>query len=120
MKYKLEERIDIGRQVFTQELSRAEAMAKYHIGATSIDKYIGLYKDQAGIPRKVRIPASKRGPVRTQETLDIDKYQDMTKDELIRELILAKANELRAKKGYVVKGVGANKEFISLKDKNTK
>ena len=38
----------------------------------------------------------------------------------INELIKAKANELRAKKGYEVKGAGANKEFISLNNKNTK
>jgi transposase len=39
---------------------------------------------------------------------------------LINELILAKANELRAKKGYEVKGDGANKEFISINNKNMK
>ena len=31
-----------------------------------------------------------------------------------------KANELRAKKGYEVKGVGADKEFIPLNNKNSK
>ena len=40
--------------------------------------------------------------------------------ELIEELIKAKINEARAKKGYEVKGVGQNKEFISLNNKNSK
>ena len=39
---------------------------------------------------------------------------------LINELIKAKANELRAKKGYEVKGDGANREYISLNNKNSK
>ena len=51
---------------------------------------------------------------------DIETYKAMTKEELINELILAKANELRAKKGYIVKGVGADKEYIPLNNKNTK
>ena len=52
--------------------------------------------------------------------LDIEAYQAMSKDELINELIKAKVNEARAKKGYEVKGVGADKEFISLNSKNSK
>jgi transposase len=44
----------------------------------------------------------------------------MSKEELIDALILAKANELRAKKGYEVRGDGANKEFIFLNNENSK
>ena len=44
----------------------------------------------------------------------------MSKEELINELIIAKANELRAKKGYEVKGAGSNKEYSILNNKNTK
>ena len=51
---------------------------------------------------------------------EIEIYNAMSKEELINELILAKANELRAKKGYIVKGVGADKEYIPLNNKNTK
>ena len=50
----------------------------------------------------------------------MESYMSMSKEELINELIKAKANELRAKKGYEVKGVGANKEFIPLNNKNSK
>ena len=52
--------------------------------------------------------------------MDIEAYMAMSKEELINELILSKANELRAKKGYEVKGVGANKEFVPLNNKNLK
>ena len=44
----------------------------------------------------------------------------MSKEELINELIKAKANELRAKKGYEVKGDGADKEFVPINNRNTK
>ena len=53
-------------------------------------------------------------------TNEMEEYMAMSKEELIQELIMAKANELRAKKGYEVKGVGANKEFVPLNNKNSK
>ena len=56
-------------------------------------------------------------------TLEIANTRSVTpqvKEEVINELIKANANELRAKKGYEVKGAGANKEFVSLNNKNTK
>lgn len=40
-------------------------------------------------------------------------YESMTREELIQELVLAKINEARAKKGYEVKGVGAEKEYTA-------
>ena len=47
-------------------------------------------------------------------------YENMTREELIQELVLAKINEARAKKGYEVKGVGVEKEYIVYDSKNTK
>jgi transposase len=44
----------------------------------------------------------------------------MSKDELIDELIRTKAEVLRAKKGYAVKGDGASKAFITLRSENSK
>jgi transposase len=44
----------------------------------------------------------------------------MSREELIRELVLSKINEERAKKGYEVKGVGAEKKYIMYVSKNIK
>lgn len=44
----------------------------------------------------------------------------MTKDQLIDEVIKARVGEERAKKGYIVKGGGQEKEFITLEDVNLK
>ena len=50
----------------------------------------------------------------------MDKYEAMTKDELISELVMARINEARLKKGYEVKGVGQSKEFLPIDSENTK
>ena len=122
MKYTIEERIDIGRQVYTRELTSPEAQIKYGIGHATIDKYVKLYKQTNGISVKAQPPSSSptKNLITHSPIPDIEAYQAMSKEELIDELIRAKANELRAKKGYEVKGVGANKEFISLNSRNTK
>ena len=44
----------------------------------------------------------------------------MTKEELIKELVKSKVNELRLKKGYTVEGAGAEKVFVPLNNKNIK
>ena len=75
------------------------------------------YKRANGIPVESIIRKENK-PVGA--STDIETYMSMSKEELINELILAKANELRAKKGYEVKGTGANKEFIPLNSKNSK
>ena len=50
----------------------------------------------------------------------LEEYESMTKEELIKELVRARIREERLKKGYEVKGVGAEKVFIPLSSKNTK
>jgi len=122
MKYTKEERIDIGRQVYTHELTHKEAERKYGIARSGIDRYIQDYKIANGIPTGSRSRGSD-SPVlvnKTSQPFDIEAYKAMSKDELINELIQAKVNEARAKKGYEVKGDGANKEYISLNNRNSK
>lgn len=45
---------------------------------------------------------------------------NMSKEELLKELMKVKVREARLKKGYIVKGVGAHKEFVLLNNKNIK
>ncbi len=51
---------------------------------------------------------------------EISRLSSLSKEELIDEVIKAKVGEARAKKGYEVKGGGANKEYVILNNKNTK
>ncbi len=131
MKYSKEQRIDIGRQVYTHELSRMEASQKYEVSDSSLDVYVSLYKLASGIQTQntrvaIRNKTDKtdrnepKPREDTSETWDIETYRAMSKEELINELIRAKVNEARAKKGYEVRGDGINKEFISLSRKNSK
>ena len=49
MKYTEEERLDIGRRVYTHELTEAEACAEYDLGTTSVERYVQKYKVSQGI-----------------------------------------------------------------------
>ncbi len=122
MKYTEEERIDIGRQVFTHELTHKEAEQKYGVVRSCIDRYIQEYKIANGIPTGSRSdrPLSSVPGNKAIQPFDIEVYKAMSKEELINELILAKVNEARAKKGYEVKGDGASKEYISINNRNSK
>ena len=96
-------------------------MAKYDICKATAENYVRAYKELNGIPidrKKPIVSPSGTKPVQTKSsaTTEMEEYMAMSKEELI----LAKANELRAKKGYEVKGAGANKEFIPLNNKNSK
>lgn len=122
MKYSLEEKMDIGRQMYLHEITYKDAMERYDISESCAHKYMTDYKRAQGIPLK-QLGCRKESsfPLQSSGTSpDIETYMAMSKEELINELILAKAYELRAKKGYEVNGVGTNREYISLNNKNTK
>ena len=122
MKLTKEERLALGKRLYNKELSHKEAMIEYGVSDSSLDKYTQEYKKSQGIPLKEPSVSSNLVKLKpnTNSDIDIDAYMAMSKEELIKELVLAKANELRAKKGYEVKGAGANKEFIPLNNKNSK
>lgn len=123
MKYTKMQRLDIGQKLYTHEFTLKEAMATYSIGKSTIERYLTDYKLENGIPlhqKHIHAPKVIRKKPESSSPLDIDDYMSMTKEELIDELIRAKVNEVRAKKGYEVKGVGASKEFSSLSNKSSK
>ncbi len=122
MKYSKEEQLAIGKRLYNHEISHKEAMIEYGVSDSSLDKYTQAYKKSQGIPlNKTTVSAQPvKLPSKSISDIDIDAYMAMSKEELIKELVQAKANELRARKGYEVKGVGANKEFIPLNNKNSK
>ena len=109
-----EERLAIGKRVHDGELTRSEASKEYGIPEKTIRNWEADYRESIGETKPSKKPVNK---VLSNERAA---YENMTKEELIRELILAKANELRAKKGYEVRGVGANKEFITSDEENSK
>ena len=122
MRYSKEEQIAIGARLYNHEITHREAIIEYEISSSSIDNYIRAYKRSKGIPinSPPSVKQSSPKPPKRSSDMDIEAYMAMSKEELLKELVRAKANELRAKKGYEVKGVGANKEFVPLNNKNSK
>ena len=120
MKYTKDQRLDIGRRIYEGEISRFEAAAEYGIGSNTAREYMRLYRAVHHLPvRHVESNAEKikeppRPPARLED------YEAMSKEELIQELVRAKLVEARLKKGYEVKGAGAQKEFAPLDSKSTK
>lgn len=119
-----EERVAIGKEIVDGLITPIEASKKYGISRSLAQKYATDYRRANGLPVKSHPPRKTESPMiklkSNAATFDLEDYQSMSKELLIEELIKAKVNEARAKKGYEVKGVGQNKEFISLNNKNLK
>jgi len=120
LKYTKDQRLDIGRRIYEGEISRFGAAEEYGIGADTARNYMRLYRAEHHLPvRHVESNAEKiKEPPRPPTGLE--DYEAMSKEELIHELVRAKITEARLKKGYEVKGVGAQKEYVPLDNKSTK
>lgn len=119
MKYTKDERLDIGRRIYQGEITLAAAATHYEIDYYTARAYLRLYKASinVSIPREI----SGHGDDNTlSDEPNASQYENMTREELLDELIRAKVNEARAKKGYEVKGDGRNKVFRPINSKNSK
>ena len=122
MKYTKEQRLDIGKRIYDGELSRYEAAEEYGISDQTARDYMRQYRDASNLPPKggrlcmYGLAQAKAVP----KAEGIKDYETMTKEELIDALIMARINEARLKKGYLVEGVGAQKKYIPIGRKNTK
>lgn len=125
MKYTKEERLEVGRKIHESGLSNLTAGHIFGISEESARRYRIMYEKSQGIERTPR--QSHTAPINTEALITpgeplsgSDDYSSMTKEELIEELMKSKIREARLKKGYLVKGVGAEKEYILLDSKSTK
>lgn len=119
MKYNKEQRLEIGRRIYSGELSRYEAAEEYGISSYTARNYMRLFRDVRGLP-------PKRGSAQNYATLarqavaqrnGLEQLESMNKEQLIFEIIMARIREERLKKGYEVKGDGT---VIRYDTKNTK
>jgi len=106
VKYTKEERLDIGRRIYTGEMSRYEASEKYDININTARDYMRLYRDTNDLPAKRGTPKNYAAGQTATSAASLEELESMSKEELIRELIKARINEARLKKGYEVKGDG--------------
>lgn len=122
MGYTREQRLDIGKQIYNNEISKNDASMKYGISPSTVRDYMRLYRDVNNLPPKNKIQADGIvAKVTTHSsTADLSEYESMTKEELIKELVKSRINEARLKKGYEVKGVGATKTVTVFDNWNMK
>lgn len=114
--------LDIGRRFANGELSVKEAMELLGGARKSVyywkDEYLRSIGDTSVPPKQYQSGQTIKDEVANED--EISRLSSLSKEELIDEVIKAKVGEARAKKGYEVKGGGANKEYVTLSNKNTK
>ena len=122
MGYTKQERLAIGKRIYHNEISRGEAAEQYGISMETARVYMRLYRDVNQLPPKNQTRTVGEITKISMHTpaSSLSGYESMTRGELIRELVKARINEARLKKGYEVKGVGAEKRFIPFVNGNTK
>jgi len=124
MKYTSKERQDIAKEVYGREISIADAAVKYELNISTVKGYLRMYRAENHLPPRQSGRKNYGNAVAVTTTAEtnsgIEEFESMTKEELIRELVKARVNDARLKKGYEVKGVGAEKEFVHIGGKNTK
>ena len=98
VKYTKEERLDIGRRIYTGEMSRYEASEKYGININTARDYMRLYRDTHDLPAKRGTPKNYAVGLTASPAAGLEELESMSKEELIRELIRARINEARLKK----------------------
>lgn len=127
MKFNKEERLEIGRVIHESGLSNFFAGIVLDISEETARRYRILYERSQGIEHnsgnqdkvnddaKIILDSDSEEPKSSNH-----KYMEMTKEELIEELMKSKVREVRLKKGYMVKGVGAEKKYITPVNKSSK
>ena len=122
MSYTKQERLDIGKQIYNNEISKSDAAIKYKICEGTARDYMRLYRDVNGLPPKNRIYKDENTvkiSIHSSKP-DLSEYESMTKEELIKELVKSRIRETRLKKGYEVKGDGAVKTVTIFDSWNMK
>ncbi len=114
--------MDIARLVYDRELTVEEAAVKYDLNPSSVKGYLRLYRAETGLPPRTRTKRTGNPSQHLEKQKDpsLKEYEAMSKEELIDALVVAKINEARLKKGYSVKGSGAQKEYLPIDSRNTR
>ncbi len=84
MSYTREQRLDIGKQIYNNELSKSDAAIKYKISEGTARDYMRLYQDVNNLPPKNKIQKDQhRIKINTHSSQpDLTEYETMTKYEL--------------------------------------
>ena len=122
-RYSKEEQLAIGKEIYDGRFTIGEAAIKYDVNYYTARDYYRYYRDYNNLPS----PFSRGRPERSKEvtqkivkSLNYDELKELSNEQLIKEVIKARVEAERAKKGYEVKGDGRTKEYSILKKENLK
>ena len=113
-----EEEMDVGRQIYDRLLTIPIAAEKFGVTYSAARRWLRAYRAANGLPPNNR--GFSKPAAAAAAKADIGALDSMTRDQLIDEVIKARADAERAKKGYTVKGGGAEKAFFSLEGASLK
>jgi len=114
-KYTKEDRYEIIKPCINHEISSTARAKELNLSDGMVYKWIHLYLN-GGIDA-----LDLNGKCRGNHFAGLHTSKSLTEEERLRlENLKLRIENERLKKGYMVKGVGANKEFVSLKDLNSK
>jgi len=112
-KYSYEFKLQVMKNYFDYHLSRPEICSKYNISIGTFEVWKRNYQDGCLETGKAHNRGNKFAALHASKHLTNEQRLEL------ENLKLRIENE-RLKKGYQVKGGGANKEYVSILDANTK
>ena len=113
-RWSMEEKLRIVRRYFDERIGQNRLAAEEGISRGQLHSWISKY--QEGGPeslKNMKKVGNRYSALHTSKSLSVEERQSL-------EILRLRAENERLKKGYTVKGVGADKEFVSLKDLNSK
>lgn len=110
MAYSKQERLEIGRKVNEGKLKIKDIAKQLNVSLSCISIWKKSYRESVGLSSS----KSKRAKVSDSS------YKNMNNEQLKKELMRKDIEIERLKKGYVVRGCGGKKEFVSLNKLNIK
>lgn len=121
MIYTKEERLVIGKRIYSGEFTLDQAAAEFNICKYTARNYLREYREKNNLSPKRSNQASTKtiteAAPSSESPTGLEDYESMSKEELIKALIQSKINEARLKKGYEVKGDGS---IVRYSSKNIK
>ena len=109
-----EEKMNIINEYYSNNSGYAEICSKYDISKSVLWRWLNNYNQNGFDGLKSNTGKSKKG-----KGIHLKKPKNKI-EELELELMKKEIEIARLKKGYMVKGVGAEKEFVTTFDKNIK
>ena len=103
-KFSKEERLEIGKEVYNKEIKINQAAIKYNINPYTVRDYMREYREINNLKEINRV-------ITENNFTDLNK---LSKEKLIEELIKAKVEIERAKKGYQVLGGGHKIKYVTI------